>query len=137
MKLKLLITTGLACITFGASANLSVVVHPSMADTLDNAMISKIFLGKSKTLPGGQPVTPVNLKAGDPLRVEFDKLVLKKSASQIKSYWSKQLFTGKGKPPKEEPSSDAIIQLIKDNPKLIGYIESSKVTGDLKVIATF
>jgi ABC-type phosphate transport system substrate-binding protein len=70
-------------------------------------------------------------------RGDFEKKVLNKSASQIKAYWSKLVFTGKGTPPKEVSSDAEVINLIKSNPNLIGYVDESSVTGDVKVIATF
>ena len=118
-------------------AGVAVIVHPSNSATLGNSEISRIFLGKMKSYPGGGPAVPINLTEGSAPRGAFEKAVLKKSASQIKAYWSKLVFTGKGTPPKEVGNDAEVINLIKSNPNLIGYVDESAVTGDVKVVATF
>lgn len=123
--------------SFTLHAELVVIAHPSMADTLTQNNISKIFLGKTKKFPGGASAIPLNLPEANATRQAFDSTVLKKSPQQIKSYWSKQIFTGKGQPPRVEDSSAAVIGLVKDNPNIIGYIDASEVTADVKVVARF
>ena len=71
-----------------------------------------------------------------PSRVDFDESVLGRSTSQVTSYWSKLVFTGKGTPPKEISSETDVIELVKNNQNIIAYIDSDKVTGDVRVIAT-
>jgi hypothetical protein len=46
------------------------------------------------------------------------------------------VFTGKGTPPKEISSETDVIELVKNNQNIIAYIDSDKVTGDVRVIAT-
>ncbi len=133
---KLLISLALL-LSSTAQAGVAVIVHPSNASNLGQAEISRIFLGKMKSYPGGGPAVPINLAEGSGPRGEFEKAVLKKSASQIKAYWSKLVFTGKGTPPKEVANDAEVINLIKSNPNLIGYVSDTAVTGDVKVVATF
>jgi len=120
-----------------AYSGVAVIVHPSNAATLGKTEISRVFLGKMKSYPGGGAAVPINLKEGAGTRANFEKAVLKKSSSQIKAYWSKLVFTGKGTPPKEVASDHEVITLIKTNPNLIGYVSDASVTSDVKVVATF
>ncbi len=133
---KLLLATSLM---FSASAfsGVAVIVHPSNATTLSETEISRIFLGKMKSFPSGGQAIPINQTEGTSTRGDFEGKVLNKSASQIKAYWSKLVFTGKGTPPREVGGNADIVNLVKDNPNIIGYIDESAVTGDVKVIATF
>ena len=133
---KLLFTLSLI---FSASAfsGVSVIVHPENGASLGEAEISRIFLGKMKSYPGAGPAVPINLAEGSAIRGTFEQTVLNKSASQIKAYWSKLVFTGKGTPPKDVASDAEVIGLVKSNPSLIGYVDSASVTPDVKVIATF
>ncbi len=114
----------------------SVIVHPSNAAALDDAAIKRIFLGKSKSFPGGSAAVPMSLDDDSAGAESFNRVVLGKSVSQLKSYWSKQLFTGKGTPPQSVASEAEMIGLIADNPNMIGYIEGE---GDdrVKVVKTF
>ncbi|MFD2230176.1 phosphate ABC transporter substrate-binding protein [Alkalimarinus sediminis] len=118
-------------------AEVAVIVHPSIADSASKKDISRIFLGKSKSLPGGQKVTPVSLAEGNSARDEFNDKVLSKSNSQLKSYWSKLVFTGKGQPPKELGSDADVVAAVSAEPGVIGYVSSASVTDGVKVLATF
>ncbi len=133
---KLLLATSLM---FSASAfsGVAVIVHPSNASALTEAEISRIFLGKMKSFPGGGQAIPVNQSEGAGARGSFEDNVLKKSSSQIKAYWSKLVFTGKGTPPREVGNDADVVSLVKSNPNIIGYVDESAITGDVKVIATF
>lgn len=114
-----------------------VIVHPSNADALDQGAIAKIFLGKSTKFPGGSKAVPIALTTGTPACDEFNDKVLGKSSSQLKSYWSKLVFTGKGTPPKEMSTDQDVIDLISANPNMIGYISSGAATDAVKVIGSF
>ncbi|MBV1904893.1 MAG: phosphate ABC transporter substrate-binding protein, partial [Pseudomonadales bacterium] len=114
-------------------AEIAVIVHPSNNSTFDSDSVVRIFLGKTKAFPNGTQAVPINLDSQTGERVSFEKLVLNKTASQLKAYWSKLVFTGKGTPPKEVPSAE-IRALIASNPNLIGYIDAAQVDGTVKVV---
>jgi len=119
-----------------AVAGVSVIVHPSNASALDKKAISKIFLGKSKKFPGGSQAVPLNQESGD-LSAEFTKKVLGKSESQMKAYWSKLLFTGKGQAPKSVKSDAEVIDMVSKNPTMIGYVDDASINDTVKVISKF
>ncbi len=120
-----------------AQAEIAVIVNPANADTLSDADIKKLFLGMSIQFPGGGSATPLNLPADDPGRDQFNDKVLNKSSQQLKSYWSKLIFTGKGKPPQEAGSNAEMISKVSSDTSAIGYIDASAVTPEVKVIGTF
>lgn len=120
-----------------AIADVAVVVHPSNDAAFDKGTIKKIFLGKSKSYSNGRSAILISANYSDPATEEFNSKVLGKSSSQVKAYWSKILFTGKGTPPQEMDSNAAVISSIASNPDAIGYLDASAVTGDVKVVATF
>lgn len=135
MKIVLLVIGLLTVLP--VKSEISIIVHPSNQNELANTDISRIFLGKMRYFPGGGPVIPINLASDVNARKKFEQLALKKSSSQVKAYWSKLVFTGKGTPPKEVGSSAEMLALIKANPSLIGYIPTSDLTEDVKVITMF
>lgn len=114
----------------------SVIVHPSNGAALDKSSISRIFLGKAKSFPGGGQAVPINLADGSAGSSDFNSKVLNKSASQLKAYWSKLVFTGKGTPPKSVSNDAEMIALISANPNMIGFIEGGG-DGSVKVVASF
>lgn len=126
------------CLVSGlASAEVAVIVHPSNNATLDQAEITRLFTGRGAAFSSGAKATPLNLADSAPARGEFDSKVLGKSSSQMKAYWSKLVFTGKGTPPKELGSDAEIVDLVSQNPNVIGYIDKASVTDKVKVLATF
>lgn len=120
-----------------ATAETAVIVHPSNADSLDKASISRIFLGKSKKFPGGATVMPVNLSDNDTTRTAFDSSILNKDAGQLKAYWAKLVFTGKASPPKKVGSAAEAKTLVASNPNTIAYIPADQVDDTVKSVFTF
>jgi len=120
-----------------AQAEVAVVVHPSNAAALDEASVSRIFLGKMKSFPGGGQAVALNQAEGNAATSEFNAKVLKKSGSQLKAYWSKLVFTGKGTPPKAVANDAEVLSLVSSNPNVIGYVDASAVTGAVKVVGKF
>lgn len=118
-----------------ANAEIAIIVHPDNASTFNDDEIKRLFLGKSKSFPSGEKATPLTL-ADNTVTDDFNKKVLNKSSSQVKAYWSKLVFTGKGMPPKELSSSDLISE-VSANPEMIGYIDAAQVSDKVKVVASF
>ncbi len=118
-------------------AEVAVVVNSANGSSVSDAEISRIFLGKLKKFGGGESVAPVNGKMGSETRNDFEKKVLKKSGSQVKAYWSKLVFSGKGKPPKELDSDADVLKFIAANPNAIGYVDAASVNDTVKVLKTF
>ena len=130
----LMLTTGL----FAANvfADTAVIVNKSNTNSLTQKEVSKIFLGKKKSYGDGSQVLPVALEEGNSVRASFNSTITKKNESQLKAYWSKLVFTGKGTPPKQVSEAD-VIKLVAENPATIGYVDSSKVDDSVKVLFTF
>lgn len=125
---------------FGAvvHAEIAVIVSASNANSaLDQDTISRVFLGKTSTFPDGSQAIPVDQNEGSASREAFNDKVLGKSSSQLKAYWSRLIFTGKGTPPKESGSDADIKNLVAKNPNLIGYVDSSVVDSSVKVVFKF
>lgn len=118
-------------------AEIAVIVHPSNASNLDDSSITRIFLGKAKSFPDGSQAIAVNQTEGSATTNYFNENLVGKSASQLKAYWSKLVFTGKGTPPQEVASDAEVIELVSKNPSLIGYVDASSVDGSVKAIITF
>ena len=134
--MKKLIPLLIAGVLSANAYGVTVIVHPSNSAALDKSSISRIFLGKAKSFPGGGQAVPINLADGSGGSNDFNDKVLNKSASQLKAYWSKLVFTGKGTPPKTVDSDAEMIALISANPNMIGFVEGSG-DGSVKVVATF
>lgn len=114
----------LACATAQA-ADLVVITHPS-AGPLTKEQVAQVFLGKSESF------TPVDQNESSPIYAEFYKKATGRDVAQVKSTWSRIVFSGKGEAPKQLADSAAVKKAVAANPKAIGYIEKSAVDGTVK-----
>lgn len=121
-----------------AQAEVAVIVSASNGNgSLDKDTIERIFLGKTASFPDGSQAIPVDQNEGNAAREAFNDKVLGKSSSQLKAYWSRLIFTGKGTPPKESGSDADVVSLVAKNPNLIGYVDAAAVDGSVKVVYKF
>ncbi len=127
----------LSMFSLGLRADVAIIVHPSNTSELTVSDISKIYFGKRKSFPSGEQVIAINLTEGTAVRDQFNREVLGKSDQQLKAYWSKLVFTGKGVPPNEVTKDATVISLVSSNPSMIGYVDASNVTDAVKVIHKF
>ena len=121
-----------------AFAETAVIVSASNGNNaLDRETIERIFTGKSNSFPDGTQAIPVDQNEGNAAREAFNASVLGKSSSQLKAYWSRLIFTGRGTPPKESGNDADVKDLVAKNPNLIGYVDASVVDGSVKVVYKF
>jgi len=126
-----LLLAALLCASVPALAEVVVIVNPKAAEaSLTKDQVAQYFLGKSTAM------TPVDQPESAPVRAEFYKKVTDKDPSQVKSLWSKLVFTGKATMPKEAADSAAVKKMVAADPKAIGYIEKSAVDGSVKAVFT-
>lgn len=132
-----LLAVGLSFSALPALAEIVVIVSAKSAATaLTEEQASDVFLGKNSTLPGGGQAVPIDQSEGSALREQFYAKVAGKTSAQMKAYWSKQIFTGKGQAPKDAGDSAAVKVLVAGNPNIIGYVDKSAVDSTVKVLLT-
>lgn len=135
LSLSALLFSSILSYSTATFAEVVVIVHPDNTNQLDGAAVKRLFLGKEKKFPDGQPASPLNQTVDTATRQMFDEQVLERNSSQIAAYWSKLVFTGKGVPPKEVSGDAEVISSILQDANAIGYVHRDAVTGDVKVIA--
>lgn len=126
----------LLCASNFAAAEIAVIVNPNNQNTIEEEDIVRIFLGKEDTFADGNAIEIFYLPTTDSTRESFDKTILKKTAPQLKAYWSQLVFTGKATPP-DEIDANAAIAKVSSNVNAIAYINAAAVTPKVKVIAKF
>ena len=85
--------------------------------------MASIFLGKSRQLPDGTKVVPLDQLEGSGLKQEFYAKVVRKTLPQLNSYWSRLIFTGRGQPPFAVSGNSEVLEFIASNPNMIGYVD--------------
>ncbi|MBL4867012.1 MAG: phosphate ABC transporter substrate-binding protein [Pseudomonadales bacterium] len=128
----------IAFLLLAANSHADIAVIVSKDSTISSATteeVSALFLAKTNRLKG-TPLTPIDMINGEELRNTFYRLVTKKSPMQMKAYWSRLIFTGKGIPPPMAESAEDVIDMIIEEPDHIGYVSMEEVNDSVKVLLT-
>ena len=130
--LSLLLSTSVT-----ADAGVAVIANKNLAvDRLTVSQTKKLWLGKSHTIPGVGKVMVVDQKPENSATKIFYKKVVRKNPNQLKAYWAKVVFTGKGYPPRALDSDEKVISWVAKTPNGLGYVDSSAVNDSVKVLLT-
>lgn len=113
-----------------AQAEVSVIVNPGATKAPSQSEVANIFLGKDKSMKG------VDLKDWTPTKESFYSAVTNKNESQLKSYWSGLIFTGKGQPMASVADDAAVVAKVAAEADAIGYVDSAAVNDSVKVLFT-
>lgn len=112
----------------------AVVSAKSPITALDKSQVADLFLGKASRFPDGVQAVPIDQAEGLAVRDEFYEKVLGRTAAQMKAYWSKIIFTGRGQPPPTVSNDIEMKKRISENPTAIGYIDRSLVDNSVRVV---
>ncbi len=112
----------------------AVVSSKSAVVTLSHGQIADIFLGRINRFPSGATAVPIDQAEGSAERDEFYVEFAGKSASQIKAFWSKIIFTGRGQPPRDVANGIEVKRVLASNPDAIGYIDEKLVDATVRVV---
>jgi ABC-type phosphate transport system substrate-binding protein len=106
----------------------------SPVNHLSREQVADIYMGRVTTLPGGTNALPLDLPASRPEREAFYSEITGKSAAQVRAYWARMSFTGKGIPPKQVRNDADLKKFAGSKPGAIGYIEEDALDGSVKVL---
>ncbi len=120
-----------------ARAEVAVVVHPSNNTALNEANIHRLFLGKQQAFADGRHAIVIAAPNASQTHHEFNRRVLGKSQSQLKAYWARLIFTGKGAPPREARSESDVVELVASNPNMIGYVRPGLLSPKVRVVGRY
>jgi ABC-type phosphate transport system substrate-binding protein len=132
MKLSIVAQSALALLSLVgvAHAEVPVIVNPALGTTPTQSDVANIFLGKDKSLKG------VDQDNWSPTKEKFYTAVTSKSESQLKSYWSGLVFTGKGQPLPHVANDGAVVAQVSSQPDAVGYVDKAAVNDKVKVLFT-
>jgi ABC-type phosphate transport system substrate-binding protein len=132
----LIFTTGAHAEPEIAAADSVVVVvsATSSVSAISKLHLADLYLGRTARFQNGTPATPIDQRSGSTMRVEFTETFLNRSEAQMKAHWSKIIFTGRGRPPREASSDAAVRDIVARDPQAIGYIDASLVDSRVRVV---
>ena len=127
--LSLLAATGLA-----QAGDVVVIVNKANDNTVDKALVAKIYTGESKVWANGGSISAIDLADDQPGRASFANDFVGKSPGSLKSLWTQNVFTGKAVPPKAMASDEDVKKAVAANKGAIGYIKASSADDTVKVV---
>jgi ABC-type phosphate transport system substrate-binding protein len=111
-----------------------VVSATSSVTEISRLHLADIYLGRTSHFENGTPAVPIDRNAGSADRISFSEKFLDRSEAQMKAHWSRVIFTGRGRPPREASSGQAVRNIVAGDPRAIGYIDVSLVDARVRVL---
>ena len=113
-----------------------VVVHPeNPARGLDRAQAARLFLKKVTRWPDDVAVQPVDQRPAAGVRGRFTESVLGRSVTAVRSYWQQLIFTGRGVPPPELDSDEAVLRYVRSHRGAVGYVTGGAGLAGVREVA--
>jgi ABC-type phosphate transport system substrate-binding protein len=112
----------------------AVVSSNSPITALSKSQVVDIFLGKRTRFPDGSSAVPIDQTEGSAARDEFYTRIADMSPAQVKAFWSKIIFTGRGQPPKTVATGLEAKKVLVANPNAISYIDQSLIDSSVRVV---
>lgn len=114
--------------------NLAVIVSKDSSITnIEKKELSKIFLAKTRTFQNNEKALAVE-SINKEYQTKFYKEVCNKNEKQLKKYWAKMIFTGRGQPPKKIKTFEELLIFIQNNKNAISYIPFEYVNSNIKIV---
>ena len=118
------------------TADFRVIAHPQTSvSSVSRQFVTDAFLKNTTRWSDGETIRPVDQRPSALVRQRFSEKVLKRSVAAVRSYWQQRIFSGRGIPPPELESDDAVIAYVLKHPGAVGYVSGSADPGEAKVIA--
>jgi len=135
MKRTLAVLLLLVSTLTAEAAQFKVIVNRSVnADSLSRQEVSDLFLKKTTKWRDGTEVAAVDQPDSSTVRDAFSKDIHGKPASAVKSYWNKQIFSGRDLPPLEKKSDAEVVAYVRSTAGAIGYVADSAATEGVRVV---
>jgi hypothetical protein len=113
-----------------------VVINPqNPSGAVDRRFLSQVFLRKTTSWAHGDAIRAVDLPPESPVRRRFSEEVHGRSVAAVKSYWQQVIFSGRGLPPPELATEEAVLRFVSRNPGAIGYVSGGADLRAVKVLA--
>lgn len=133
MHKKFLIVILLCVTSFTVQAEIVVVSSRGLnIAALSENEVRQLFSGQLKVIKG-ITLQALDLPAGNTYRDDFYRQLMGRSPEQMRAYWTRLIFTGQGKPPREVTSAQELITLLGSG-NYIGYLPVDALTSQLQVL---
>lgn len=136
MKQIVLVGALLSLFVNQAHAQVAVIAHKGVsAASVSAATVSDIYSLSTKDWKDGSAVVVFDQRIEGGTRTKFYDFI-SKSPIELKKIWMRVQLSGEGKAPGVVSSDEEMVQKVASTPGSIGYVAASKVSGEVKVLAT-
>ena len=119
----------------GEAQEVVVIANPDVSiDSITASDVKNIFLGKKSDWGNGSKITFFTTDQAETEKA-FLKSYVKKSSSQYRTFWKKQVFTGKGKIPGSSANDQEMVSLVISTAGAIGYVSVEADPGKAKILS--
>jgi ABC-type phosphate transport system substrate-binding protein len=120
----------------GAGEGYVVVVNQANPlHRMSRAELSKLFLRRTSTWPGGAVAVPFDLSGTSPTRKAFTEGVHGKPLWVVVAFWQQEIASGRSQPPAVCATEEAALQAVSGDPGAIAYIsEGLTLSPGVKVL---
>lgn len=134
--LAMLTVIALIIPAIASGQNFKIVINETNAtSSISKDDLSRCFMKQTNTWIGRQPVIPVDQAASSDVRQAFSGAVHGRDVSAVKSFWQRQIFSGRGVPPAEKASDQEVLAFVRANPGAVGYVSAdADVSAGVKVL---
>lgn len=114
-----------------------IITHPdNPLDSISRSQASSLLLKKRSRWPDSDlKADPVDLPGDSSVREQLSRDLHERSVSSIKSYWQKQIFSGRNSPPPELSDDRAVIAWVAEHPGAIGYVSPRAQLNGVKALS--
>jgi len=119
----------------GDSELVVIVNAKNPASALSRDELESLFTLSRQRWSHGDAVIVLNLEAGTPARVHFDRVVLGMTPDEAARFWIDRRIRGRGNPPTKAPNATTVIKAVAALSGAIGYVPKSQLPAGVKVVA--
>lgn len=121
------IMTAADCAT---ATDIAVIVNKNVAQgSLSEDNLKAIYLGRMTAWQNGTKVEFVIMNDRLEIHEDFLKKYIGRSSAQFRNFWKKQVFTGKGRMPKQFDSEGKLLEYVSATDGAIGYVSAEAAKG--------
>lgn len=132
MKNAILLFVLIILFVLPVQAQVSVIANKSVGETINTSKLANIYsLTVTKWSDGAKIIVFDN--NSDTKNIFYKGLG--KDQLSLKKEWMKKQLTGEAKAPESLGSDDEVINKVASTPGAIGFVKSSSVNGNVKVIS--
>ena len=121
--------------TFDVQADIVVVVrHDSPLPQLNAQQVSDLYLGRLRSLDGGETLWLLDQPVASSLRQRFFQRLNGMDLKRVNAYWARLQFSGDTLPPTPLADSRAVIATVSRHRLAVGYVESAPLPDGVRAI---